>query len=222
MSPGDWSPNPEQIAALLKGRPGAGVKLSPAVAIDELLDKYPTPDEIEVISLKGEAKETVFWYGNLAKDQARCATALPAEECWAGDHHPQAEVAEIEPYLYDPNPSLTLAGVLGSFAAHHKLNTVDPDIAYLTSSEPVFSPFIDTFKVLAIEALDPRKMRPILREHEIGSLEIRSRGIAERTQALSQRMLKKTFGKKRLVMLAMRIGDRHLGALVEFIDEDNV
>ena len=221
MSPGDWSPNPEQVAALLAGRPGAGVKLSPALAVDELLDKYPTPDEVEVISLKGEAKETVFWYGSLADDCARCATSLPAEECWSGDYLPQAESAKLGPFIHDPDPALVQAGVLGSFAERHQLYTVDPEIAYLTSSKPVFSPFLATFKVLAVEALDPRKMRPILREHKVGSLEIRTRGIVERTQALSQRMMKKTFGDRRLVLLAMRIGDRHLGALAELLHEDD-
>ncbi|HJM40323.1 MAG TPA: class I SAM-dependent methyltransferase [Planctomycetota bacterium] len=221
MSPGDWSPNPEQITALLAGRPGAGIKLSPAVSIDTLLEHYPEPDEIEVISLKGEAKETIFWYGKLASNAARRATALPAEESWTGDLNAQAETGEFGDFFYDPDPSIVQAGLLGSFAAKHGLYTVDPEIGYLTGATPVFSPFLDTFKILAVESLDPRKMRPIMRKHNVGSLEIRKRGIAERPLAIEQRMLKKKFGDNRLVLLATRVGDRHLGVLAEKLEPED-
>jgi len=222
MSPKDWSPDPQQVAELLKGRPGAGVKLSPAVSIDQLLETYPQPDEIEVISLKGENKETIFWYGNLAEKTERKATALPAKESLAGPYHPQAETSDFGKFFYDPNPALVHAGLLGAFAEEKNLTGVDPDIAYLTSEKPVFSPFLDTFRILAVESLDPRKMRPILREHKVGSLEIRKRGISERVVALEQRILKKTFGSKRFVLLATRVGDRHIGVLAELMDEDDV
>ena len=125
---------------------------------------YPEPDEIEVISLKGEAKETMFWYGCLASGQQRRATALPAGESYAGPEHGQAEVGDFGGYFYDPDPALVHAGLLGAFAAERALHTVDPEIAYLSGDKAVFSPFLDTFKVLAIETLDPRKMRKVLRE----------------------------------------------------------
>ncbi|RMH05477.1 MAG: SAM-dependent methyltransferase [Planctomycetota bacterium] len=219
MSPEDWSPAPERIAALLAGRPGAGLKLSPAVAIDQLLEIYPEPDEIEVISLKGEAKETVFWYGCLACGSGRRATSLPAEASYAGAEHARAPVGDFGPFLHDPDPALVHAGLLGAFAEERSLRTVDPEIAYLAGDEPVFSPFLDTFRVLAVEALDPRKMRKVLRELGVGSMQIRKRGIAERPLTLEQRLLPKRFGDRRITLLAARVGDRHLGVVAEPAEE---
>ncbi len=220
MSPEDWSPNPEKVAALIAGRPGVGVKLSPAVNIETLCEIYPEPDEIEVISLKGEAKETMFWYGSLAGDEKRRATALPAGESYAGAEHGQAEVGDFGGYFYDPDPALVHAGLLGAFAAEKELNTVDPEIAYLSGAKPVFSPFLDTFQVLAVEALDPRKMRKVLRELEVGSMQVRKRGIAERPLTLEQRLLPKSFGDRRITLLAARVGDRHLGVVAEQLEEE--
>ncbi len=220
MSPEDWSPNPAAVAKLLEGRPGAGVKLSPAVDLDTLCEIYPEPDEIEVISLKGEAKETMFWYGCLASDQKRRATALPAGESYAGAEHGQAEVGDFGGYFYDPDPALVHAGLLGAFAEEKQLNTVDPEIAYLSGADAVFSPFLDTFKVLAVEALDPREVWKLLGRLGVGRRQVGERGVAGRRLTLEQRLLPKSFGDRRITLLAARVGDRHLGVVAEQIEEE--
>ncbi|MCH2101563.1 MAG: class I SAM-dependent methyltransferase [Planctomycetes bacterium] len=215
MDPNDWSPTPDQIGKLLKGRDAACLKLSPATDFDILLELFPTPDEIEVISLKGEAKETLFWYGKLASGTERRSTCLPDEETFAGPEQAQAPTGEIGAHLYDPDPSLIRAGLLGAFAETHGLRTIDPEIAYLTGDEVIDSPFLSRMKVLGQESLDPRKMRKLLREFEVGTLHIRKRGIAERPGALEQRFLPKSLGDRTLTLVATRVGDRHIGYLTE-------
>ena len=211
MSPDDWSPDPAAIARLLEGRPGAGLKLSPAVDLQVLLEKFPAPDEIEVISLHGENKETVFWYGACASGAARRASSLPAGETLAGEEEREIEISEVQEYLFDPDPSLTHSGLLGRFAREHGLRALDPQIGYLTSREPLTSPFVDCFEVLAVEALDPRKMKAVLRRLQVGRLLIRKRGITERPRTLEQRFLPRNAGDQELTLLATRIGDRHIG-----------
>jgi SAM-dependent methyltransferase len=218
MDPHDWSPTPEQVCALLKGRPGAGVKLSPATDLDVLLEMFPEPDEIEVVSLKGEAKETVFWYGCLAGSLGRRATSLPAGVSFAHEAKPKAPVGEIGAFIFDPDPALVRAGLLGAFAEANGLHVLDPLIGYLSGPKPVDSPFLAGFKVLAHETLDPRKMKAKMREFEVGRLIIRKRGIAEGPTALEKRFLPKTFGKREITLLATRLGDRHIGILAEPID----
>lgn len=215
MNPEDWSPTPEIIRRLIEGRPGVCMKLSPAVDMARLLELFPVPDEIEILSFRGEAKENVFWYGQLASGAARRATILPSGDTYAGDEHAQAPVGELGAWLHDPDPALVRAGLLGAYAEEHGMRVLDPEIAYLSSDEEVDSPFVDSFRVLASESLDPRKMKAMMREHEVGSLEIRKRGIAERPQTLEQRILPKKFGSRRLTLFATRIGDRHLGILAE-------
>jgi len=215
INPLEWSPGPAAVTRMLAGRANAAVKLSSAVDIDELLLHFPPPDEIEVISFLGEAKETVFWYGAVAGDQPRRATILPEGISYAGPPQAQAEVGPLAKWIFDPDPALIRAGLLGRFAAEHGLRVLDPEIAYLTGPKLVRSPFLDAFKVIDEQPLDPRKMRASLREHGVGELSIRKRGIAERPQTLSQRFLPKSLGTKRMTLLAVRIGEQHLGILGE-------
>lgn len=215
MDPNDWSPTPEQIGKLLEGRGAACLKLSPATDLEVLLELFPTPDEIEVISLKGEAKETLFWYGKVASGTDRRATLLPDEDTFAGPESAAADTGELGAYLYDPDPALIRAGLLGGFAKEHGLHNLDPEIAYLTGDKELDSPFLSGLKVLGTESLDPRKMRKLLREFEVGTLRIRKRGIAERPGALEQRFLPKSLGDRTLTLVATRVGDRHIGILAE-------
>ncbi|HEX9792488.1 MAG TPA: hypothetical protein VGC54_00750 [Planctomycetota bacterium] len=218
MSPDDWSPDPTRVAELLEGRPAAGLKLSPAVAIETLLEKFPAPGEIEVISLNGEAKETVFWYGSLASGVERRATALPAAESYCGVQEREAEVGEIGSFFFDPDPSLVCCGLLGRFAREHDLHVIDPEIAYLTGDKPVMSAFVDTFRVLAVEKLDARKMRVVMRQNQVGRLEVRKRGVTDRPLTLQQRFLPDSYGDRALTLIATRVGESHIGILAERVE----
>jgi THUMP domain-containing protein/RNA cap guanine-N2 methyltransferase len=215
MDPNDWSPPPEIIGKILAGRDAAALKLSPATDMKVLLELFPQPDEIELISLKGEAKETIFWYGKLASGVERRATVLPDGDTYAGAEHASAQTGELGKFIYDPDPSLVRSGLMGAFADEHKMHNLDPEIGYLTGDLEVDSPFLAGFRVLGQETLDPRKMRKLLRAHEVGAIRIRKRGIAERPAALEQRFLPKSYGDKTLTLIATRIGDRHIGILAE-------
>ena len=215
MNPEDWSPSPEVVRSLIEERPGACLKLSPAVDMDILFELFPMPDEIEIISYRGEAKENVFWYGKLATGTQRRATILPGGDTYCGEAQPQAETRELGRYLYDPDPALVRSGLLGRFADEHGLWNIDPEIGYLSGDEHVDSPFLDAFEVLAQESLDPRKMRAMMREQEVGRIQIRKRGIAERPQTLEQRFLPKAFGDNVRTLVATRLGDRHIGILAQ-------
>jgi len=215
MDPNDWSPTPEFIAKLLEGRGAACLKLSPATDFDVLCELFPVPDEIEVISHKGEAKETLFWYGKLANKGERRATLLPDGDSFSGPEQAAAQTGELSDYIYDPDPALIRSGLLGGFADQHGLHNLDPEIAYLSGPEALDSPFLAGFRVLGCESLDPRKMRKLMRELEVGTLRIRKRGIAERPGALEQRFLPKSYGKRTVTMIATRVGDRHLGILAD-------
>lgn len=217
MNPADWSPAPEVVGTLLAGREGACLKLSPAVEMETLLALFPTPDEIEIISFRGEAKENVFWYGKLASGTERRATILPSGDTYCGAEKAQAPTGELDAYLYDPDPALVRSGLLGRFAEEFGLWNIDPEIGYLSSDKEIHSPFLDGFRVIASESLDPRKMRELMREHAVGRIQIRKRGIAERPETLEQRFLPKKYGDRFVTFIATRLGDRHIGILADAI-----
>ena len=219
INPEMWSPSPEAIGDLIKSRPAACLKLSPATDIELLLELFPAPDEIEVISYRGEAKEMVFWYGKLASGVERRATILPSGDSCSGDKNSQAPTAdEIGDFIFDPNPALVRAGLVGKMAGELDLKNIDPHIGYLTGNKQLSSSFLSCLKVLAIDSLDPRKIRVIMRDHQVGSIQIRKRGISESPVALTKRFLPKSYGDKHFTFIATRVKDSHIGILAELIE----
>ena len=218
INPELWSPSPEVISALIEGRPGACLKLSPSVDIDILLELFPKPDEIEVIYYLGEAKEMVFWYGKLASGVERRATLLPSTETYCGDEQSQAETAdELGKYIFTPNKALLRAGLIGKIAAELDLKNIDPHIAYLTGDQAIENPFLSCLKILAYDAFDPKKMRKLMRDLKVQVIEVRKRGISESEPSIRKRFQLKAYGEKRCVLIATRIGDRHIGILAELV-----
>ncbi|MDP6962562.1 MAG: hypothetical protein QGF46_00170 [Planctomycetota bacterium] len=219
INPEQWSPQPAAIHELIKGRPGACLKLSPSTDVELLLELFPTPDEIEVISYRGEAKEMVFWYGSLASGCDRRATILPDSDTICGPVQAQAETAdEIGNYIFDPNPALVRSGLIGKLAEELSLKNIDPYIGYLTGDAKTQSPFLTSMKVWGVESLDPRKIRNLMKEHQVGSIQVRKRGISESPVALKRRFLPKPYGEKHFSFIATRVGDRHIGILAEVIE----
>jgi hypothetical protein len=227
INPELWSPSPDAVAEMIKGRPAACLKLSPSVDLDILLELFPKPDEIEVISYRNEAKEMVFWYGELASGVERRATIVSHSEAatpdlllqtYAGDEHSQAETAsELGTYFYTPNKALLRSGLIGKLAAELGLKNIDPHIAYLTGDEAISNPFLDCMKIMGYDSFDPRKIRALMRKHKVGSIEVRKRGISESVPSITKRFLPKSYGDKRCVFIATRIGDSHVGILAELI-----
>ena len=69
----DYQPALSSIQSWLMDAPALGVKISPGVKLEELA---PYEAEVEFISLDGELKEAVLWFGSL-KSARRRATLLP-------------------------------------------------------------------------------------------------------------------------------------------------
>ncbi|MFT7516810.1 MAG: hypothetical protein ACI84O_000595 [Myxococcota bacterium] len=219
INPEQWSPSPDKISEIINSHSAACLKLSPATDVKILLELFPKPDEIEIISYRGEAKEMVFWYGKLATAVERRATILPDADTYYGDEQAQAETAdEIGSYIFDPNPALVRAGLVGKLAAELDLKNIDPHIGYLTGSKQLSNPFLSCLKVLGVEAFDPRKVRVLMREHKVKSIQVRKRGISESPASITKRFLPKSYGDKHCTFIATRVGDRHIGILAELME----
>lgn len=156
--------------------PALGVKLSPGVDLDEL-QHYPA--EIEFISLKGDLKEAVLWFGPL-KSARRRATLLPGPITFAVDRPPDQEpvlpLSEPLTWLHEPDPSILRAGLVGDLGLQINASQLDPSIAYLTSSTPVESPFVRSLEVLDWFPFQLKRLRAYLRERGVGRVTVKKRG----------------------------------------------
>ena len=152
--------------------PALGVKISPGVKLAEL-QGYAA--EIEFISLRGELKEAVLWFGALMTVERR-ATLLPGG--YSLTEAPDVSLAVCEPgmYLYEPDPAVLRAGLVQTLGGQLDAWQIDADIAYLSSDRLVETPFARAWKVEDWMPFSLKRLRAYLRQRNVGRATVKKRG----------------------------------------------
>ncbi len=157
-----------------------GVKLSPGVKLEEI-EGYNA--EVEFISLHGDLKECVLWFGDF-KTTDRRATVLPGEHSFSGapdfqaDGTPRHSLPLCEPlaYLYEPDASILRAGLVRAFGASIGAAQLDADIAYLTAPHLVHTPLARAWAVEAWMPFNIKRLRAALRARGVSRVVVKKRG----------------------------------------------
>ncbi|MEM7624495.1 MAG: hypothetical protein AAF333_02585 [Planctomycetota bacterium] len=178
----DYQPSPTTIRRLLEHFGDTGVKLSPAINLDELEDTFSVGDaEVEFISEAGRLVQAVLWTGRLARpDTPRSATLLVDNQTHRLTGPPgETEFAPAGRYLFTVDPAVERAGLMAELG----LPAVHPRLGLLTSDDlnAASSPWLTGFELLAElpwHAHDPRKVRGWLADHDGGIIEVKTRGKA--------------------------------------------
>lgn len=154
--------------------PHAAVKISPGVDYAEL----PPDAGVEFISLAGEVKEALLWYGDLRDGTQRRATLLPAAHTLSEQDAPGPPVAVTTPqaYLYEPDGAVIRAHLVQPLARLLGAAQIDEEIAYLTSAARVATPFARCFRVEEWFPFQLKQLRHYLRERNVGRATIKKRG----------------------------------------------
>ncbi|MFQ5578851.1 MAG: methyltransferase domain-containing protein, partial [Anaerolineae bacterium] len=101
FSPRRYRPPLDALLAAFAHRP-MGIKVAPG------LDYAPLAavGEVEVISLRGEAKEAALWFNALATPGVtRRATLLPGEQTLTGNAPGDCPVGPLSDFLFEPDPA---------------------------------------------------------------------------------------------------------------------
>jgi hypothetical protein len=169
----DYQPPLSIIGEWLPYFPALGVKISPGVDLDEL-SAYEA--EIEFISLRGELKEAVLWFGPFRTASYR-ATLLPGPHTLlkaVGDAQPA--ISDPLAYVYEPDAAVLRAGLVRTLGSQLNAAQIDPEIAYLTADKKTPTPFA---RVWAVEDWFPfslKRLRTYLRQRGIGQVTVKKRG----------------------------------------------
>jgi hypothetical protein len=187
---------------------GLVVKAAPGVPLHELagLDA-----EVEFVSVRGELKECVLWFGPL-RTTGRRASVLP------GPHTLHAaEPTELPPsappgaVLYDPDPAVARSGMLGALAEQLHAWPLDSTGAYLSADRATATPFASAYHVEAWLPFNVPRLRAALRERQVGQVMILKRNAPIDVQTLP-RELKLHGDQQRFVALT-----RHAGKTIALI-----
>lgn len=172
-------PGVEVIDALLSVCNQAAVKLAPAADVPSHWDDQCQREWIET---RGECRQQMVWFGALAEVvECRTATVIDAngEACsFSGKPYVACRSAgQLGAYMFDPSPSLSAAGLVGSLADSLDLAVVSAKNGYLTGADAVVHPHLQTFAVEQELPLDIRQLRAYLHSRRIGRLEIKKLGV---------------------------------------------
>ena len=149
-----------------------GVKVSPAVDLAEVDDSA----EVEFISLNGDLREAVLWYGDLKTGAKTTATLLPSGETMTSNLPASSFILHPSSFLYEPDPAILRAGLVQQLAAQINAAQIDESIAFLTSNGEIESPFARRFTVEDWFPFQLKRLRSYLRERGVGSVTIKKRG----------------------------------------------
>jgi len=174
LNPDRYTP---PLAAVLERFPAGfplAAKIAPGVAWSDI-ERYDA--EAEFISAGGELKECVLWFGPL-RTAARRATVLPGPHSLAAEGAAPEELpSEMQEYLFDPDPAVIRAGLLGHLGNQLGAVPVDHGVAVLTGPKPVRSPFTDCYRVEHAAPFNLAQLRADLRERQVGRVTVLKRAV---------------------------------------------
>lgn len=212
QDPADWSPTLDTAFAFAERLP-TGVKLGPGV------DRELLPDDAECqwISVDRSVVEVGVWFGPLARPGVKRAALVlgahgPAELTADGDSD-DVEVSDLAEYVYEPDGGVIRARLIGDLARSLGASTISRDIAYLSSSSAVETPFAQCFRVIETFPLDEKRLRLELKKRGIGRVEIKKRGVDVDPAAFRKKL--QLSGSNEATLILTRVAGRHTALLCE-------
>ncbi len=202
LDPEDYAPPLSALRARFPQGFPVAVKVAPGVPWSDLRD---TDAEVEFVSLAGELKECVLWFGPL-RTEARRATVLPCGDSLVAESpHEPRPLAPTGAILYDPDPAVTRAGLVHNLAEQLDASPIDDQVQLLTSSRYAPTSFAAAFCVEHMAPFHARLLRDYLRERRVGHVTVIKRGSPADADDLL-RKLKLTGTEQRTIFLTRANG----------------
>jgi len=209
-----------ELLARVEHAPGAGVKLSPGVDYAELARVVGHGGyEVEIISVRGEAREAVLWLGELVTARRR-ATLLPGAHTLTD--WPLPEPVPVKPvgrYLYEPDAAVIRAHLVEQLAVEAGMFKIDPQIAYLSSDNLVETPFATAYRVEEAMPFGLKRIRARLRAIGASELVIKKRGIGIDPEAFRRQLKLKNGDGARTVLVLTRVQDRPAALICQAVQQ---
>lgn len=188
----DFTPPWEFVLAQMASDRFVCVKLGPGVPKELIPGKVRST----WVSEHGDVVEAGLWNRLSAGPEA---VVLP-HELGMPAHPRQLDVRALGRHLIEPDGAVIRAGLIAEIAPEADLWLLDRHTAYLSSDEPVESPFATTFTVVDVLDYDVRTLRHYVAEHGIGTLEIKKRAVDVDPAALRRQLKPKGRGSATIIL----------------------
>ncbi|QGN46884.1 methyltransferase domain-containing protein [Micromonospora sp. WMMC415] len=191
FDPNAYSPPWDFVVGLAERVPRTVVKVAPG--LDHAL--IPPGAEAEWVSVDGDLVEAALWCGDLATVPRRATVLKEGPPFNASgregspSHHAtvheltgsgtvEAPVGPVRRYVYDPDPAVVRAHLVAELAGELGATLADPAIAYLYADTPAPTPFARGLEITDVLPFSLKRLRALLRERQVGRVEILKRGSA--------------------------------------------
>lgn len=203
----DYEPGPAFLRELLNTNPHAALKIAPAA--DFAADAW-LACEREWLGSRGECRQQVLWFGELAARAGQHVATIVTQQ---GNSHsfagraetPLRLTTEVAAFVYEPDATVLAAQLAGAFAEQHELAAITPGGGYLTGEREIVDPLIAAFRVRDVLPFDLKKLKAYCREHHLGQLEIKKRGVELQPHHLRRQIM--STGSGAAVILIAPLGD---------------
>lgn len=213
FDPSQFSPNFDWVLEQARTKP-TGIKLGPGHPHEAIAQDA----EAQWLSIDGDLVELALWFGEVKRPKvARAATVVNS----TGRHEIVSDVFESEPaevgaiknFIYEPDNAVVRSHLIADLARQVDATLISKEIAYLTSDSEIDSPMMRGFRVIAEMAFDRKKLKAYLRDRNIGTLEIKKRGVDVVPEQLRKELNLK--GEIAATLILTRVGDDHRALLAE-------
>lgn len=211
----DYSPSLDWAFDLATRMP-VGIKLGPGHDRDHL----PAESEAQWVSVDGSVVELVLWSGALARPGVHRAAMVVrgghTHELTAAADSDDEPVRELGAFLHEPDGAVIRARLIGDVARQLEAGMLDEHIAYLTSDAPLTSPFVQSFRVRDVLPVTPKAISAALRAGEIGTLEIKKRGVDIDPASFRKKLTLR--GPNAATLILARVGSKRHAILADRVD----
>jgi hypothetical protein len=213
FDPAQFSPNFNWVLEQARTKP-TGIKLGPGHPHEAIAQDA----EAQWLSIDGDLVELALWFGEVKRPKvARAATVVNS----TGRHEivsetfesELAEVSTLKQFIYEPDNAVVRSHLIADLAREVGATLISREIAYLSSDEPIDSPMMRGFRVIDEMAFDRKKLKAYLREQNIGTLEIKKRGVDVVPEQLRKEMSLK--GEIAATLILTRVGDDHRALIAQ-------
>lgn len=219
------SPGREVIDCWRATASGGAVKLSPA---SDPPEAWQQEGELEWITSQRECRQLVVWFGSLATSPGqRRATLLHSHHgtdqpgsvsanvaTFVGDaDEPCVAADEPRQFLYDPDPSLIAAHLVGAIANHYGLKTLGAGGTYLTGDRDVDDPLLAKFAIVESLPLRSALVAAALAKRDVGRVEVKKRGVTIEPEKFRRSL--KLRGEGEATVILTRVGKREIALIAE-------
>lgn len=213
FDPEQFAPNFNWVLDQARTKP-TGVKLGPGHPHEAIAQDA----EAQWLSIDGDLVELALWFGDVKRPKvARAATVVNS----TGRHEIVSETFESEPanvlalkqFIYEPDNAIVRSHLIADLAHEVGASLISREIAYLSSDREIDSPMMRGFRVIDEMAFDRKKLKAYLRDRNIGTLEIKKRGVDVVPEQLRKEMSLK--GEIAATLILTRVGDDHRALIAQ-------